>query len=206
MRTDPGSPPDLPDGQAWPDSAWPDSTSTSASPPSSVEPDLSQCPSAEPAIGTFCVAEGVVCTYGDAIRVNCRRARGCVMGTWVMDASEDCQQPPPNYCPAQVPTPGACSAMSWTGMTIAGNGQAVCASPAGPSCVCNLCQGLGCTGHTWHCFPPPTNPVCPPIAPNLGAKCTSQALECDYGTACQGGGQFICRKTVWYPLRTGCPV
>jgi hypothetical protein len=190
---------DIPDGSAQPA----DAISSGPSPQEGIDPDLSQCPGTEPVIGASCAAEGVVCTYGDSVRVDCRRARGCVMGTWIMDPSEDCRQPPANYCPAQVPA-DSCSAVTWTGMTIPTNGQAVCAYPDGTSCVCNICQGLGCSGQAWLCVSPPTNPACPAIAPNLGAKCPSQGLECDYGICGQGGGQFICRKTVWYPLRTGC--
>lgn len=167
-------------------------------------PDLTRCPAVEPALGDACEPGGIVCTYGDDVRIDCRHARKCAGGVWIQDESrEDCRPAPGGYCPSAVPS-GACTPVSYDGQVIDSNGQAVCAYPDGTTCVCNLCETEGCEGPAWDCASPPITVDCPSSAPNLGAACSTPGVACDYGFPCQGGGSFVCKGTVWYPLPSAC--
>jgi len=177
---------------------------TSAPHSSGAPPDLTQCPAEEPALDTDCPAEGIVCTYGDGVRVDCRHARRCTSSTWVVDDNvEDCHPVPAAYCPASIPE-GPCTPVTWDGQAIDSSGQAVCDYAGGTTCVCNLCRTEGCGGPAWECATPPANPQCPPVAPNLGQPCTTSGVACKYGFPCQGGGNFVCKTGVWYPLPSAC--
>jgi len=167
-------------------------------------PDLTQCPTEEPALEAACTADGAVCTYGNEVRVDCRHALRCASGKWMKhEGWGDCRSAPKTYCPAAPPS-GACTPVTWEGQPIEGRGQAVCDYAGGATCVCSPCLGENCVGFVWDCAMPPAKAACPAIAPNLGGACAVIGVTCNYGFPCQGGASFVCKDSVWYPLPAQC--
>lgn len=165
-------------------------------------PGASKCLVDEPEPNTACSAETSECSYGTSVRVDCRAAYSCSAGRW--QKHPGCVLGPVEMCPATPPS-GNCPEFASDEPS-----KRICAYSNGTLCTCNSCSA---TGWCWECLPPPTQPGCPAIAPNLGRSCTNAGasgandvdLTCTYGNPCQGGGSFTCKEGAWHPLEhSGC--
>jgi hypothetical protein len=152
------------------------------------------CP-AQPPVDAGCATSGLRCSYGDAVRPECRAAWTCAGGRFVA-SSGACPAPPPGFCPAAPPAKGACS-----------SDGAVCAFGDATICVCARCFGQLCTLQpAWLCAPPPPLAGCPAAVPNDGSACSADGVECTYGEECAGSGATArCADGVWRWLKIACP-
>ncbi len=161
----------------------------------SMNVDFSKCPEIAPTPGSNCPIYGLYCTYGDSVRVDCRKGFGC-SSHYQWNAGRECKEPPADYCP---PNPGQGSCL----VRYPGGGDrfGTCAYPDGTMCVCEPCPNKLCqNGPGWECVAPPTTNGCPRIIPNVGTPCQQQGLTCSYGVPCRDGrGLVICRSGTWFP-------
>ncbi len=148
------------------------------------------CPVSEPTTGTACSREALVCSYGSDPMLICRDTATCTAGRWSVLAVDCTGQ---GTC-APTPPSGVCTATS-----------VVCAYPDGTRCNCTQCAAGPCTmTPAWNCLPPPTDLRCPRITPQLGAACSPDGVDCNYG-ACNGGWRVVCAAGVWVNTPTPCP-
>lgn len=159
---------------------------------------VSGCPLEEPAEGSKC-SGSPVCGYGNSIHLDCRTVYTCE-GTWVKHSGA-CAQTPAAFCPASTPSGSACTPIKPDSIDSRGP---PCPYSDGTICHCP-CVTVSCDVSTWMCMAPPASP-CPTIAPNYGAPCEVQALECDYGAHCGQSEVFIrCRYGRWESAELVCP-
>ncbi len=160
------------------------STGTTTSTGTTVE-----CPAAEPSGGSCAgLPSGLRCTYGEAVRPECRDAWICTSGTWTV-AETTCTQPPSGDCPLLQPASTA---------TCPTQGD-VCVYGS-DLCVCDACAGGPCMAgpSKWLCSAPPTTAGCPAVVPNDGTACGASGVECTYGFPCAQSGTVVdCTAGVW---------
>jgi hypothetical protein len=168
-------------------------------------PSLAECPTSQPTTGSPCDLEGIVCSYGDDPLASCRAVMSCSAASWVI-GMKPCARPPEGYCSPERPD-GVCNPLDPSGgPSQFGNGKIACVYADNEYCYCNECSGSTCPGEfAWECQPPPDDPECPVLLPNVGEPCTAQGVTCTYGDQCRDGGIRTCRERVWYPGSTSCP-
>jgi hypothetical protein len=145
------------------------------------------CPTAQPADGAPCSAQGIECEYGPGdYNIQCDSVMQCQSGAWrsFQFVGAGCPTPGPNpaSCPADfVGVPQGQSCMP------AGMG---CVYPEG-HCTCDVPFGpvqIDGGNATWSCLP---EPGCPMPRPRLGSACTGQVTctyeQCSFGESCMGG-------------------
>jgi hypothetical protein len=142
------------------------------------------------------VTQGLVCSYGDSVRVDCRDVWTCSAGIWDMGKT-DCPMPPTGTCGSSAPADGTtCST------------QGDLCTYGDTLCLCSECPGGPCMAPPpkWTCSGPPTTAGCPPIAPNEGSACSMDGLMCTYGFPCGGSGaNAVCSGGSWAWQGVGCP-
>lgn len=164
-----------------------------------------ECPPNVPTQGQLCAPSGMVCGYGDSVRIDCRMRAECGNGTWSV---------PLKGCPP-IPGPGqgGCPKGLDAGLTdCVGQEGAVCdmgTLAVGASCECSQCGGAGPCSVTprWWCAKAPTTAGCPALAPNIGQKCSPDGLWCHYGicgTPTSAGR--TCKNGVWLETMVTCPL
>ncbi len=157
---------------------------------SDTAPPMAACPATEPASGSACPVEGARCTFGDDPAFHCRDVGTCTSHQWQIVAV-DCSGR--GMCPASQPS-GMCSASA-----------TVCPFADGTRCSCTNCAGGPCTPEAmWVCTPPPADANCPRTSPQIGAACSNDGLECDYG-ACVNGWKLRCAGGTWSEVMVPCP-
>jgi hypothetical protein len=145
----------------------------------------------EPSIGTRCI-EPMSCEYGDAVRPECRSGYWCSEESgWLWAKQPDCEQPPVGYCPTTQPAATSCD-IATSGVVPCEYGNTICVCPCGFPHVDNKCGP-----EVWRCDDPPTTDGCPAIAPNYGSPCSTQGLECSYGSVCDWGYSLLCFRGIW---------
>lgn len=150
------------------------------------------CPAAQPAAGTPCDAESLLCTFGSDARPNCRVHVRCASGAWSIVRE-------PN-CPISLP----CDVATVTGKQCLTPGDEC--SDANRYCACTCTVGT-CSGYTWKC--PPTGPNCPTIVPNAGTGCSAEGASCTYGvcddtTPLHDQVVVTCQNGSWAWTGTSC--
>lgn len=155
------------------------------------------CPAMLPNADDACSPNGLLCTYGDFSRTECRSRAECIDGKFQVLLAK-----------CAVPPDGVCTAMPAPGMQCPNDGEgAVCDYPDGTLCVCSSCS-LG------PCAPPPPHfscatPTagCPNVAPNAGTACPNNGQSCTYGFPCGPSGVITtCENGVWtWEAPVACP-
>jgi hypothetical protein len=156
------------------------------------------CPAAEPTGGSCAgLQDGLECTYGSSVRPECRDQWTCASGQWE-EAGTACAMT--TTCGTTEPTAGSVCQPSGAGGDVCTYGNTIC--------ICDACTGGLCTSGPimWLCVLPPATPGCPAVAPNEGAPCTSNGLECTYGKLCSiSGVETQCTNGVWTWPPVACP-
>jgi hypothetical protein len=164
--------------------------------PSPPDPDAT-CPLEVPQPGTPCsFGDGGGCRYGSGCSP---QIATCWSRVWeVAPAPSDCNPPPPpvKVCPTDKPVSGG-----------------YC-NYEGPACEYDDCGSLPstratCANWVWTvitatCNPPP--PMCPSVAPGLGAPCDPGSLPCTYPTRCGSALSVACMNGVWQVAPAELPV
>jgi hypothetical protein len=152
---------------------------------------VDRCPPQVPDESQRC-EDGLVCSYGEDPRVECRPLYTCQDGTW-LGSSVTCV--PWNDC-ADLLSAGdvACGELGlecWTG-------------DLGMQCVCLQCSGSSCANELeWTCADAPLEP-CPTTPPDLGQPC-NEAQVCRYGVC--GASSYVsaqCVSGAWDWSQAGC--
>jgi hypothetical protein len=155
-------------------------------------PDTS-CPASPPAAGRAC-KDGLRCSYGSDVRLQCRSSAICEGGTWKLN-EPDCAALEP--CGTTVIAGGPCD-----------DAQAECVKDDAEYCACTACLDMICSSEsTWRCSSGSGSMGCPPLAPNQGSACKGQRT-CDYGSCSFGQaspGQATCYEDVWSYEMVTCP-
>ena len=177
--------------------AWEDVSPTCNPPPPELE-----CPQAAPAQGETCgeYEPGLECVYGDDS--SCPREFICNDGAWE-DVSPTCNPPPPeSECPEQRPRPGdSCEGYELGLECDSAVNQSSC-----PEASVVFCGSSGeWEGQPLSCNPPPPEPECPQIAPNMSEGCEEYepGSECGY----EDGScwlQFMCNDGAWQDVSPTC--
>jgi hypothetical protein len=155
------------------------------------------CPAKAPASGQACSAPDLRCTYGDAVRPECRYEWLCSGGKWT---------PTQSVCSHYTGCPGAPPA---NGVVCSTEAQ-VCDYQDGTLCLCTSCSAGPCAAPPpkWQCAPPPTTAGCPAIVPNDGSACSApEGTECRYGNPCGPSGAAVtCTGGAWtWQKNIACP-
>ncbi len=151
------------------------------------------CPNDQPADAGSCSTPGIMCSYGNDPRPQCRTMVGCdpTSGTWTTSHAN---------CPGLVscPAPGG----SPDGLPCVSDGAECSDNVTLSICLCSSCPGGGicptpAPPPLWTCWRPPPSP-CPTGLPNQGAACFSTAQNCFYGS-CETGMvvSVSCDENVW---------
>ena len=165
------------------------------------------CPATAPEAGAPCAGQ-IGCSYGDSARPDCRdvfvcSTEGSPSGAFAWRRTRGaCPAAPVGFCPAGLPAEGSeCSPIDDP------NKRVPCAYAGDILCSCP-CRSLGnrcARPERWVCVKPPTTPGCPAVAPNWGASCPVQGVQCRYGDPCGGGGAVaFCRAGVWEQGNASC--
>ncbi len=155
------------------------------------------CPAMAPNGNEPCAPNGLLCTYGDFARTECRMRAECVDGKFQVILAK-CAVPPDGVCTA-TPSPGTeCSANS-EGF--------VCDYPDGTLCVCSSCSLGPCSPPPPHFFCATPMADCPNVAPNAGTACLNNGQSCTYGFPCGPSGvTTTCENGVWrWEAPVACP-
>jgi hypothetical protein len=190
-------------------------------------PNAPDCPTTEPAQGSPCNKDGLLCEYGDDFNPICNSIAVCSGTKWARPilggggGPDVCpskplptSKPNPSDCAAtraSVPTNTACSTQSvcaYDGSTC--QCGAYCPSfPVGqPPCNPDAGVTMNCCDTSkivWYCFDGP--PYCPTPRPRIGSACAKDGDQCAVEPA-QECGQAImrCEKGVWTLPFNSCPV
>lgn len=165
------------------------------------------CPSAPPVNGSSCSENGIACTYGDSLRLDCRTQAECFDNEWSVYDGSSCVQPPQATCPASPPDEGsACESIDSQGNLSTGDSAISCIYDTNTFCVCRECPDGFCDdGPGWECLPPPADDRCPSVSPNLGETCDVAGLSCEYGDPClDDGSSRFCRNGYWHQGSFSC--
>ena len=151
------------------------------------------CPASPPSQGESCgYQDGLWCEYGTSPDPSCNQLFECTNDAWQeMTTGTIC--PPPTDCPATYAsiTPNAdCNP----------DGLA-CAYDQG-TCFCTTSFGGQKLTPAWSCVPATSQ--CPSPRPEIGAQCSDENAQCDYGS-CQGGVALQCKDGNWIQVETPCP-
>jgi len=155
------------------------------------------CPAMQPNGDEPCATEGLLCTYGDLARTECRSRAECINGKFQVILAK-----------CAVPADGVCTAMPSPDLQCPNEAEgAVCDYPDGTICVCSSCS-LGPCGAPpphFYCAPPPMG--CPSIAPNAGTPCPTNGQKCTYGFPCGPSGvEAECKNGFWsWNMVVACP-
>jgi hypothetical protein len=155
----------------------------------------SGCPADAPTGGPPCAEEGLLCTYGEEQRPECRITASCSGGTWIVSAP-----------PCAVPGPGTCPTAPPPSNDVCPEDGAVCTYDDGAICECTTCLGGPCgpPPPVWICGAP--GPGCPTIAPNAGTACGQEQQSCTYGNPCGISGVIaVCQDGAWIWDVPVCP-
>jgi hypothetical protein len=152
------------------------------------------CPSSAPSAGGAC-KEGLTCSYGTDVRLDCRTRATCDGGHWTL-FDPDCKQLP--TCTSDVSAGNNCDM-----------DEAVCVKDDSQYCQCSACIGMVCgTEATWHCTSSSSSAGCPKLAPNQGQPCEGER-KCQYG-ACGLGqvsqAEASCDGRTWSYEMVPCPL
>lgn len=156
-----------------------------------------RCPAEEPGELDSCTEQGLLCSYGSSTRVDCRPTYECDGTVWRTGGDvrppSACTPALEGQCPDQMPEDGSgCPVRSGVPCEYGSN---VCYCPVrcGPGYACRFGTDR------WQCFGPSPDLNCPELAPNLGAGCAQQGIECFYGDRCDSttGRRFFCRDGAW---------
>lgn len=175
------------------------------------------CPDSMPVDGMTCDTGGGDrghCTWGSALRAECRTSGTCVNGIWQLGNGPAYCTPPPPSCPTPRPASGTdCPAGGDQGCE---DSDALCGCghcendppPPGSTFVQVPCNG-NLDRMVWICnLPPVPAPPCPSKIPNRGAACDLPTdVACSYD-AC-GGTTARCVGVGWtwtFAETTGCPL
>jgi hypothetical protein len=164
---------------------------------------LDACPPTEPAggpggsAGERCSVEGLICSYGDAPSMCNRTIAVCRGGHFYLSVLI-CT----GYatCPATPPENGSTCSF--------GSDRNPCAFPRGVVCWC-VPGSFGPSGvqdpPAWSCNSPVLTADCPDVMPNLGAACSVEGADCDYGE-CGSGWHMRCSDGTWTHVPSdACP-
>lgn len=161
--------------------------------PAEPGPDTS-CPTSPPQSGGAC-ADGLTCTYGSDVRLECRQRATCQNGSWTTEEPA-CKQL--RACSGDLKPGDTCDA-----------GSAACVKNGAQYCACSACVGTLCgTEATWHCTSESGSSRCPKLAPNQGEAC-SQETSCDYGVCGlpqAGAVRAVCDGHSWSYESVPCPL
>lgn len=155
------------------------------------------CPSVMPTSDEPCDREGLLCTYGDLARTECRPRAECINGKFVLA-----------FAKCAVPANGVCPAMPTVGVECPVDAEGgVCDYADGTICVCSSCSLGPCAAPPPHffCAAPPMN--CPAVAPNAGTPCGMAGQKCTYGFPCGPSGvEAECKNGFWsWNMAIACP-
>ncbi len=147
------------------------------------------CPESASA-GQSCAADGMLCTYGDAVLARCREVLVCQESSFtLLPAAENCATT-------------SCSPEARTGVVACAAEGDTCAYEDGTLCACSSCISAlgGCNGSNpwWHCRAPAA-PPCPSTLPNAGTQC-STATSCVFATdngSLIDGVCAVCHQGTW---------
>jgi hypothetical protein len=157
------------------------------------------CPPTEPVDGSQCDPEhvGLSCEYDEGPVVICRGYYTCGGGTWAGLFPG---------CSSEVPAAANCPAEPPSGTCTLPEGLELCTYADGTHCGCSNCLGGPCGGPAeWVCAPPPGG-GCPATAPNFGQPCSTEGLQCSYGSCALGTqGQRNCQGGIWLNAGVPCP-
>ncbi len=147
------------------------------------------CPAILPNSDEACAGEGVLCTYGDLARTECRSRAECINGKFQILLPK-----------CAVPADGICAPMPNPGVECPVDAEAaVCDYPDGTICVCSSCSLGPCGAPPPHFYCATPSADCPMIAPNAGTPCSSEAQSCTYGFPCGPSGvQAVCKNGFWF--------
>jgi hypothetical protein len=130
------------------------------------------CPKNQPSNGGSC-KDGLQCTYGTDVRMQCRNTASCSDGKWTVNKAvcpdmHGCQNVVMGkQCDPQAP---AC-ALGDTGVF----------------CVCAECGNAACSSqYAWACAGSGGGQACPKVVPNLGQACANVDVKCPYGSCDTG--------------------
>jgi hypothetical protein len=163
---------------------------------------LGGCPAKVPAGGPGgsggapCSIEGLICSYGDSPSICGKDIAVCRNGRFYVSVLNCIGSA---TCPPSVPASGATCSF--------GPSQNPCAYTRGILCSCDPGSwGDGGQGpSTWSCNAPVLDALCPDFLPNLGAACSVEGADCDYGQ-CQGGWHEHCSNGTWAHVTSdACP-
>lgn len=160
------------------------SSSSSTTTSSTGGPGPTGCPAQEPVGGSMCPTPLLLCTYGDAVKPECRHAYQCLGSGW---------QPQTSSCVE----PADCSFASPDQVCMV-NGETC--TVGNSICTCTSCAFGPCMAPPpkWSCAGPPATPGCPPTIPNIGTACATPDLQCIYGNPCVGSGAIAeCKSGAW---------
>lgn len=155
--------------------------------------DRSLCEDSTPDAASACGSNGLLCTYGNSARFDCRTTAFCESKAWVVET--ECDEPPEGYCPDPRPSDGQTCEYYWL------------APPClydNIWCSCVNCPDGQCDSSRWECIDAVEGNGCPVSAPNLGDSCDSQGLSCRFGDPCNGGISQICRNGYWDTTGVSC--
>ena len=166
-----------------------------------VETDTSAgtpCPAVEPSTRGACPREGLVCQYGSH---TCPTTATCGTAGWEV-AAPSCIGEPPGGCPASREAADGTECEMENALCLFDDDLAcTCTSCPNPYPVCMVVDPP-----VWACEAPNADAECPPAQPLLGATCSPEGKECDYG--CEPGRRRVCEGGIWVSSSQpgGCPM
>jgi hypothetical protein len=200
-----------------------DSTPTPQS-DAGIGPRAPECPAAEPAQGSACTKNGLLCEYGNDYNPLCNTIVVCSTDRWASPiysggggkcpSSQPIVGPNPTDCPAtreDVPMGTACSTKSKCSYDGASCycgaycpqypvGQMPCNPDAGVTQNCCDTSKV-----QWNCFGGPK--YCKAPRPRIGQPCTNEGESCAIDEPKECGQTVMqCQKGIWNLENTQCPV
>ncbi len=165
------------------------------------------CPASAPANGVACGANNLECEYGSDPALACNVVATCGEGVWHVSTpagSPTCPTTNASACAATKDAlpPGATCSSANTTCTYA-SGTCVCHMACGSQVPIGRPCDAG-TPLTWDCGGASTS--CPADRPHLGAACTMEALDCNYGQEPCQSTSFVCENGTWHSKMNQCPV
>lgn len=153
------------------------------------------CPLTKPSTGDPCSIDYSQCEYGDDLFYDCNTIAVCEQGAWSViegSTSSICSKTyvnPPD-CPKTsdaVPVGSDCSTFQ-TCLYLD--------DPHPRLCTCSP-DGMG-DETVWGCYEPQAGCPASPNRPRLGTPCSTEDLECDYGS-CVNYTNVLCQFGSWGP-------
>ncbi len=153
---------------------------------------ITSCPTDPPAAMAAC-ADGIVCTYGDDVRLSCRTRYVCTNGVFSVATSA---------CKALASCSDRAGGVPIMGSACTTAGEE-CLLTDPPNYIYCRCDA------SWLCSATPAQTMmsCPDVAPNVGQPCDSGGLACQYGSCSYPAAYdptLQCKGKAWQQAVSQC--